>query len=84
MTFWVDCGRVQGKICTQLYSPAASNLTDEERARVAHNLAQELEKVYQRKRESNEALMSAFVPAHISMHTDAWLHSDAITHYSTL
>ena len=49
MTFWVDCGRVQGRICTQLYGPAASSLTPEDRARIAESLADELERIHQRK-----------------------------------
>lgn len=49
MRFWVECGRVQGKICTQLYGPAASSLAPDERARIAEAFADELERIHQRK-----------------------------------
>lgn len=47
--FWVDCGRIQGKICTQLYGPGASSLTSEERIRIAESLAEEMEQTHERK-----------------------------------
>ena len=87
MTFWVDCGRVQGKISTQLYGPSASTLTDEDRAGIAKNLAGELDKIYQRKRESNAAMMammSTSDQAALPVHTDALIHADGIDFYSTL
>lgn len=49
MRFWVECGRVQGKICTQLYGPAASSLAPDERARIAEVFACELEDIRRRK-----------------------------------
>jgi len=49
LRFWVDCGRVQGKIRTQLYGPAASSLTPEDRARIAEAFAEELEEIHRRK-----------------------------------
>lgn len=49
INFWVECGRVQGKISTQLYGPEASSLGAEERARLAESLADELEEIHQRK-----------------------------------
>ena len=49
MKFWVEYGRVQGKICTQLYGPAASPLAPEERACMAEAFADELEHIRQRK-----------------------------------
>lgn len=49
MKFWVEYGRVQGKICTQLYGPAASSLAPEERARMAEAFADGLEQIRQRK-----------------------------------
>lgn len=49
MRFWVEYGRVQGKICTQLYGPTASPLAPEERARMAEAFADELEHIRQRK-----------------------------------
>lgn len=49
MRFWVDCGRVQGKICTQLYGPAASALPADERAHIAEAFASELELIHERK-----------------------------------
>ncbi|KAJ3549170.1 hypothetical protein NM208_g641 [Fusarium decemcellulare] len=47
--FWVECGRVQGKISTQLYGPAASALAPGERAQIAEELANELERIHERK-----------------------------------
>lgn len=49
LNFWVECGRVQGKICTQLNGPAATSLTPDERARLAEGFADELEEIHQRK-----------------------------------
>lgn len=65
MTFWVDCGRVQGRICTQLYGPAASFLSPEERTRIAESLADELEWIHQRKSKV-WALPCAFVMAFLN------------------
>ncbi|CZT20927.1 uncharacterized protein RCC_06788 [Ramularia collo-cygni] len=86
MNFWIDCGRVQGKICTQLYTPAAFSMTDEERAQTAQSLADEVTQTYQRKHKSNAAMMSAALGGknQRTFHTDAWMHSDGIDFYSTL
>lgn len=85
MTFWIECGRIQGKICTQLYTPAAFALSDEDRARLARDLADELELIYQRKRESNVIMTSTFDRSREAFQwTDAWIHSDGIDYYSTL
>lgn len=84
MTFWIDCGRVQGKICTQLYTPVAFTLSDTDRAQVAQDLADELERIYQRKRESNAAIHASSGKEGQTYHTDAWIHSDEIDLYSTL
>lgn len=48
---WVECARIQGKIFSQLYAPAASSLAPEERARIAEGLADELERINERKLE---------------------------------
>ncbi|KAF4464017.1 fungal specific transcription factor domain [Fusarium albosuccineum] len=47
--FWVECGRVQGKISMQLYGPATSALAPGERAHIAEELADELEQIHGRK-----------------------------------
>ena len=49
LSFWVECGRLQGKICTQLNGPAAASLTPDERVRLAEGFADELEDIHQRK-----------------------------------
>ena len=49
MTFWMECGRIQGKICTQLYGPTVSSLAPDERVRIAESFADELEQIHQRK-----------------------------------
>jgi hypothetical protein len=59
--FWVECGRVQGKICTQLYGPAALSLTPDERARIAEGFVYEMEQVHQRKSKVRNPLISTLV-----------------------
>lgn len=49
MEFWVNCGRVQGKICAQLYGPAATSLAPDERTRIAEGFVEELEQIHHRK-----------------------------------
>ena len=67
MNTWVEYGRVQGKICTQLYGPAASPLAPEERARIAEAFADELEHIRQRKIKVRMlSLMIASLPSNIS------------------
>lgn len=83
--FWVDCGKVQGTICTQLYGPAASHKSDLDRALLAERLAGELEQIYLRKCEANAAFLSStFGQEKPAGQTDAWTHSDGINYYSTL
>lgn len=49
MTFWVDCGRAQGRICAELYGPRSSSLSFDERVCIAENLANELNQIHERK-----------------------------------
>lgn len=47
--FWVETGRVQGKICNSLYGPAARSLSSDERATTAEAYADELDQIHQRR-----------------------------------
>lgn len=51
LEFWIECARVQGKVCIQLYGPSASFLAPNERIRLAEALSDELEQIHQRKLE---------------------------------
>lgn len=47
--FWVETGRVQGKICNTLYGPAARSLTYDARAANAEAFADELDQIHKRR-----------------------------------
>ncbi|KAJ4258247.1 hypothetical protein NW762_008396 [Fusarium torreyae] len=78
INFWVECGRVQGKISTQLYGPEASSLGADERARLAESLADELEEIHQRKAKAD------FNRRRDEMNVDFMIHGDDVMHYSNL
>ncbi|EMC96618.1 hypothetical protein BAUCODRAFT_483952 [Baudoinia panamericana UAMH 10762] len=85
MIFWIDCARIQGKICTQLYGPAASDLAPEDRVRVALTLADELERIHQRKGKANSTMLEAESCNRTNTRIqDPWIHSDDIMFNSTL
>ncbi|KAF4965820.1 hypothetical protein FSARC_6413 [Fusarium sarcochroum] len=82
--FWVECGRVQGKISTQLYGPEASSLDPDKRARLAESLADELEEIHQRKTKAMSDIIPHFNRRRDEMNVDFMVHGDDVMHYSNL
>lgn len=46
LNFWVDVAKVQGQVCSSLFSPGALRQPQEARTRLAETLAVELEKIW--------------------------------------
>ncbi|XWX00394.1 hypothetical protein V2A60_008414 [Cordyceps javanica] len=81
--YWVDCARVQGKICTRLYGPAASALPHAERAQLAEAFADELDQIYRRKVEAKSTVVHSFASKQNENRTELWTFGDDIMYLST-
>ncbi|KAF5010795.1 hypothetical protein FDECE_3057 [Fusarium decemcellulare] len=82
--FWVECGRVQGKISMQLYGPAASTLPPGERAHVAEELADELERIHERKIKALSHHLPLLDRQRREMSAEFMIFGDDLMHYSNL
>lgn len=60
LIFWIDTGTVQGEICERLYSPAAASQPSEQRSRIARELADRMEALWQTRKSNEAALLQYF------------------------
>jgi hypothetical protein len=78
---WIELGRVQCQVVEQLYSPAALRQPIEQRTQNASTLASRMQEIWvARSQVSLEDLLTGRPKSSMSL----LVHSDAITHYSTL
>lgn len=62
MRWLVELARTQGKIRTQLYSPASATLSDEDKARIAEALADETKNIYAVKAQVGATNIAYYLP----------------------
>lgn len=60
LNYWIDTSILQGDICERLYSPAAASQPAEQRSRIARELADRLEVLWQTRQNSEGKLMRYF------------------------